>query len=326
MRRRDFIALLSGAAAWLREARAQDVRIARVGVLGPAPDTVPVVQTAYPFFLAELHKLGFERGRNLLVEYRSFGQDISQATASVDDLIAWKADALFVFGPEFPLKAAAATAPIPIVMGAINFDPITKGFVQSLARPGGNITGLDSRWAEITAKQVEVLQEAFPERNRLGVLWDTVSADQFGAAEREVAAKGLTLRGVKLETHPYDFALAFRALVQADAQIVLIGSSHLFSPHSLKIAQLAIEHRLPTMFILRNYVEDGGLMSYGFDFAWLMRRGASFVAKILRGAKPADLPVEQPAQFEFVLNLKTAKAIGIALPTATLLRADEVIE
>jgi putative tryptophan/tyrosine transport system substrate-binding protein len=326
MKRRRFITLAGAAIAWPLAARAQDVRIARVGVLGPALDTTPVTQTTYPFFLAELSKLGFERGRNLLVEYRSFGQDISQATASVNELIAWKADALFVFGPEFPLRAAAAAAPIPIVVGAINFDPVTKGFMQSLARPGGNITGLESRWTEITAKQVEVLQEAFPERNRLGVLWDTASADQLGAAERQVTAKGLMLRGVKLENPPYDFALAFRALVQADAQMVLIGSSPLFSAHSVKIGQLAVEHRLPTMFILRNYVEDGGLMSYGVDFAWLMRRGASFVAKILRGAKPADLPVEQPERFEFVLNLKTAKAIGVTLPTSTLLRADEVIE
>ena len=327
--RRDFITLLGGAAAaWPLAVKAQqDARIARVGVLGPAIDTVPAVQTAYPFFLAELRKLGFETGRNVLVEYRASGQGLPQATAAVNELVAWKPDVIFVLAVEFALKAAvAAQRPVSIVMAAINFDPVARGYVQSLARPGGNITGLDTRWTEITAKQVEVLQEAFPDRNRLGVMWDALSIEQLSAAEREAKAKGLELRAFKLENPPYDFAPAFRALAQDGAQMVLIGSSPLFSRHSVKIAELAVEHRLPTMFILRYYVEDGGLMSYGVDFAWLMRRGASFVAKILRGAKPADLPVERAERFEFVLNLKTAKAIGVTLPTSTLLRADEVIE
>src|SRR5262249_40507241 len=155
----------------------------------------------------------FEQGRNLLVEYRSFGQNIDQATAGVNELTAWKADVLFVFGPEFPLRAAVAAAPIPIVVGAINFDLIAKGFVQSLAKPGGNITGVISRWPAITAKQVELLQEAFPDRSRLGMLWDTLSADQFAAAESQAKAMRLELRGFKLEKPPYDFSVAFRALV-----------------------------------------------------------------------------------------------------------------
>jgi putative tryptophan/tyrosine transport system substrate-binding protein len=329
LRRRELIRLLGGAAVtWPLAAHAeQDVRIARVGVLGPSLDSVPAVKTAYPFFSAELRKLGFEQGRNLLVEYRSFDQGVSQATAAVNEMFAWKADVLFVIGVDFALRVAAAVQPpIPVVMAAINFDPIAKGFVKSLVRPGGNVTGVDTRWTEITAKQVEVLQEAFPDRNRLGVLWDAVSADQFSTAEREAKARGLAVRGFKLENSPYDFATAFRMLIRDDAQIVLVASSPLFSRHSVKIAALAIEHRLPTMFILKYYVEDGGLMSYGVDFAWVMRRGASFVAKILRGAKPADLPVEQAERFEFTINLKTAKAIGVTLPTATLLRADEVFE
>ena len=327
MKRRAFLAALGGAAAWPLVARAQqDVRIARVGVLAPPLDSIPPLKSSYyPSFLAELRKLGFEQGRNCLVEYRSFGQDIPQATASVNELIAWKADALFVFGPEFPLRAAAA-APIPIVVGAINFDPIAKGFVQSLAQPGGNITGVMSRWPAITAKQVELLQEAFPDRNQLGMLWDTLSADQFAAAESQAKAMRLELRGFKLENPPYDFGAAFRALAQDNVQTIIVGASPLFPRQSAKIAALAIEHRLPSMFIVKFYVEDGGLMSYGVDMPGLMRRAASFVAKILRGARPADLPLEHVDRFEFVLNLKTAKAIGVTVPTATLLRADEVIE
>jgi putative tryptophan/tyrosine transport system substrate-binding protein len=285
MKRREFITLL-GAAAWPIAARAQqNVRIARVGVLGPSLDSVPAVKTAYPSFSADLRKLGFEEGRNLLVQYRPFDQGVAQATAAVNELVAWKAEALFVVGVEFALRVAAAVQPpIPVVMAAINFDPVAKGFVRSLARPGGNITGIDTRWTEITAKQVEVLQEAFPDRNRLGVLWDALSADQFSAAERESKATGLAILGFKLENPPYDFATAFRTLARDNAQIVLVASSPLFSRHSAKIAELAIEHRLPTMFILKYYVEDGGLMSYGVDFDWVMRRAASFVAKILRGA------------------------------------------
>jgi putative ABC transport system substrate-binding protein len=234
---------------------------------------------------------------------------------------------LFAVGPELALQAAAAVRPpVPIVVGAINFDPIAKGFAQSLARPGGNVTGIVSRQLELAAKQVELLQEAFPDRNRLGVLWDMQSADQFSAAEREAQARRLALRPLKLENPPYDFAAAFRTLAQDDVQMLLVLSSSFFSPQNAQIARLAIEHRLPAMFIVKSYVEAGGLMSYGVDFAPLMRRAGSFVAKILRGAKPADLPVEQASHFEFVLNLKTAKAMGITLPTATLLRADEVIE
>ena len=234
-----------------------------------------------------------------------------RAFAAANELVAWKADVLFAFGPELALQAAAAARPpVPIVMGAANFDPIAKGYVQSLARPGGNVTGIISRWPELAAKQIEVLQEAFPDRNRLGVLWDTQSADQFSAAEREAKARRLELRSLKLENPPYDFAAAFRTLAQDDVQMLIVSSSPLFSPQNAQIASLAIEHRLPAMFILKHYVEAGGLMSYGVDFTPLMRRAASFVAKILRGAKPADLPVEQATHFEFVAQSEDRQGDG----------------
>jgi ABC-type uncharacterized transport system substrate-binding protein len=331
MKRREFITLIGGAATapmiWPRSARAQqDGSVARVGVIGPPLD-YPAMRVAYPFFLAELRKLGFVEGRNLLVESRPVDESVPRVFAAANELVAWKADVLFAFGPELALQAAAAARPpVPIVMGAANFDPIAKGYVQSLARPGGSVTGIISRWPELVAKQIELLQEAFPDRNRLGVLWDTQSADQFSAAEREAKARRLVLRPLKLENPPYDFTAAFHTLAQDDVQMLIVLSSPLFSRQNAQIASLAIEHRLPAMFILKHYVEAGGLMSYGVDFAPLMRRAASFVAKILRGAKPADLPVEQATHFEFVLNLKTAKAMGLTLLTSTLLRADEVIE
>jgi len=328
MQRRKFLGLLGGAAAaWPLAARAQqEGRIARVGVMSPSLDS-PGVRYAYPFFLAELRKRGFVQGRNLLIEHRPTTQGIQQTIAAAHELFAWKPDVLFLWATDVAIKAAvAAHATTPIVLAAINFDPIARGYAQTLARPGGNVTGVMSRWLDITAKQVELLQEAFPDRHRLGVLWDAISADQFRAAERAAKARGLALRPLKLENPPYDFDMAFRTLVNDDVQMLLVASSPLFVRQMPKITALAIEHRLPAMFILKFYVQAGGLMSYGVDFAQLMRRSASYVAKILRGAKPADLPIEQAAHFEFAVNLKTAKTMGIALPTSILLRADEVID
>jgi putative ABC transport system substrate-binding protein len=328
MKRREFMTLVGGAAlACPRPAYAQqDGRIARVGVMTP-PLGNPGMRFAYPLFLAELRKLGFVESRNLFVEHRRTDQTVPQLLASANELVAGKAEVLFVWGGESALEAAIAARPvIPIVMGAINFDPIAKGFVQSLSRPGGNVTGVVARQVDLAPKLIELLQEAFPGRNRLGVLWDAQSASQFSAAQREVQARQLALRPLKMEHPPYDFAAAFRALVQDGAQMLLVFGSPLFSRQAATIASLAIEHRLPAMFTLKHYVEAGGLMGYGVDFSPLMRRVASHIAKILRGAKPADLPVEQAVHFEFVVNLKTAKAMNIALPTSILLRADEVIE
>jgi putative ABC transport system substrate-binding protein len=175
-------------------------------------------------------------------------------------------------------------------------------------------------------KQLELLVEAFPERTRVAVLWDSAAADQVSAIERAVQSTRLSLRLLKLENPPYDFDTAFRMVVQGEAQILHVLSSPAFNPQRAHIAGLAIEHRLPTMFIFRTYVEAGGLMSYGVDTLPMWRRAASYVAKILRGAHPGDLPVEQAANFEYAINLKTAKAIGVTLPTSILLRADEVIE
>jgi putative tryptophan/tyrosine transport system substrate-binding protein len=328
MRRRKFIGLLGGAAAaWPLASRAQqEGSVARVGVIGPPRDS-PASSVAYPAFIEELRKLGFAEGRNLAVEYRRVDQGVSATLAGANELAAWKAHVLFAFGPELAMRAAAAARPpVPIVFLAANYDPISHGYVQSLARPGGNVTGIVARWLELVAKQIELLVEAFPERRRLGVLWDALSVDQFAAAEREAKARQLELRALKLENPPYDFAAAFRTLTQDGVQMLLFASSPVFARHNAEIARLAVEHRLPCIFIIKHFVDAGGLMSFGVDFVPMMRRAASFTAKILRGAKPADLPVEQVAQFEFVVNLKTAKAMGVTLPTSILLRADEVIE
>ncbi len=328
MKRRDFITLLSGAAvAWPLGARAQQTgRIARVGVLGPDLSN-PVTGPGYQVFLSELRKLGFTEGQNLVMEYRRTDEGLQKAFTGANEIIAAKADVLVANGPEIALQAATAARPaVPVVMLANNYDPFARGYVKSLAQPGGNVTGLFYRQPELAVKQLELLVEAFPERTRVAVLSDSASPDQLSAIEGAVQSMRLSLRSLKLENPPYDFDAAFRTVVQGEAQMLHILSSPLFTPQSALIAELAIRNRLPTMFIFRHYVEAGGLMSYGVDTKPMWRRAASYVAKILRGAQPSDLPVEQAANFEFAVNLKTAKAIGVTLPTSILLRADEVIE
>jgi putative tryptophan/tyrosine transport system substrate-binding protein len=328
MRRREFIQFLgSSLAGWPLAARAQQAgKIARVGVLA-ADLSNPVTGPGYQILLSELRKLGFTEGRNLVVDHRRTDEGLEKAFIGANELVAAKADVLVANGPEISLQAAHAARPaVPIVMMANNYDPFARGYVKSLANPGGNITGLFYRQPELAVKQLELLVEAFPERTRVAVLWDSVSTDQLSAIERAVPSMRLSLHSLKLENPPYDFDAAFRTLLQGEAQMVQVLSSPVFSPQHAHIAELAIRHHLPTMFIFKYYVEAGGLMSYGLDTGPLWRRAASYVAKILRGARPAELPVEQANNFEFAVNLKTAKAIGIELPTSILLRADEVIE
>ena len=326
MRRRDFISLVGGAAAaWPLTAGAQQGgQIARVGFLGAAPGN-PLFDSGYSPFLAELRKLGFNEGQNLIVENRRADEGASKVFAAAAELS--KVDVFVTFGPEISLKAAiAASQTTPIVMIAVNYDPIAGGYVSNIARPDRNITGLVFRAPELAAKQLELLVEAFPDDKPIAALWDSASAEQFKAAQRQAESMHVELRSHKLENPPYDFDEAFRAVAQDGSRMLLVLSGPLFTSQRSHIADLAIQHRLPTMFTFKTYVEVGGLMSYGIDIVPIFRRAASLVAKILRGAKPSDLPVELPTNFEFVLNLKTAKAIGVSVPTSILLRADEVIE
>jgi putative tryptophan/tyrosine transport system substrate-binding protein len=326
--RRELITLLGGAAAmWPLVAPAQQAgKIANVGVLASDPDN-PINKSGHQILVAELRKLGFTEGRNLVLGFRRIDEGTPKAFAGANELVAAKADVLVVSAAEIGLQAAAAARPpVPIVMMALTFDPLARGYVASLSRPGGNITGLFYRSPELAAKQLELLVEAFPDKKRVAVLWDQFSADPFSAAERAAQSLRLTLHPLKLENPPYDWGAAFQTLVQAGAQMLLVLSSALFTPHRARIADYALRHRLPSMYVFRYYVEAGGLMSYGVDTEPMWRRAASYVAKILRGAQPADLPVEQVDNFEFAINLKTAKALGVEIPTSILLRADEVIE
>ena len=328
MKRREFITLLGGAAAaWPLAARAQPTgQVARVGFLGNSLD-LPVEGAGYPIFLSELRKLGFTEGQNLVVEFRRADEGTPKAFAAANELGAAKVEVLVASGPEIALQAAAAVRPaVPIVMLANGYDPIARGYVASLSHPGGNVTGLMYRQPELSVKQLEFLAEAFPDRTRVGALWDSLSAEQLAAAEDAAKSMRLSLRPLKLENPPYDFDGAFTTLVRDEVKMLLVLSSPFFISYRVHIAELAVRHGLPSMFIFKDYVEAGGLMSYGVDTLPQYRRAAAYVAKILRGAQPAELPVEQVNNFEFALNLKTAKALGVVLPTSILLRADEVIE
>ncbi len=327
--RRQFISAISGAVvAWPLVARAQQLagRSARIGIVRPPLDN-PVVSVGYPAFLDELKKSGFSEGQNLTIEVVGDDQEAQQLFAATADLVRSNVELVVVSGSEITLQAAiAASRTIPIVMLAINFDPIARGYVKSLARPGGNITGVVSLQTELAAKQVELLTQAFPERTRLAVLWDGISADQFSAADRQAGLLHLDVQSLKLENPPYDFDAAFRSLATGSPQMLLVLSSPFFTLSRSHIAELAIQQRLPTMFIFKTYVQAGGLISYGVDPQAIYRQLGFYVAKILNGAMPDDLPVEQAVTFELVINLKTAKAIGVELSTAIQLRADEVIE
>jgi putative ABC transport system substrate-binding protein len=328
MRRRDFIKGIAGPAViWPLVGRAQQADgKAQVGMLGPSLD-VSISRIGYEAFTAELQKLGFSQGKNLQLDYRRTDQGMDLAVAAARELVAAKTGVIVAVGPEISLRAALApNSGLPIVILAFNYDPIARGYVESLAHPGGNITGLFTRQPELAVKQLQILVEAFPGKNRLGVLWDDQTAEQFASAESEAQKMHLVMTSIKLTSPPYDFEKAFRTAEENGVQILLVLSSPLFAPHNKEIADLAMRHRLPAMFTFRIYVDVGGLMSYGVDTEPLYRRGADFVAKILRGAKASDLPVEQASNFELALNLKTAKASDFTLPTSILLRANEVIE
>ena len=323
--RRGFILGATSAAVSPPVARAQRDELFRIGCLGPAlKNTQPLA--LYRAFLARLRGLGFEEGRNLRVDYRSI-EDSVGPFVSAAELLRAQPHLVVALGPEIALQAVlGASAFIPVVFVAVNFDPLARGYVASLARPGGNVTGVVFQQLDLAQKQVELLSEAFPSRMRLSIFYDAESADQFAAAARAGESLGLQVLQIKLENPPYDFDAAFRRAQAREAQIVLVLSSPNFLSQIAQIVKLGVDYRLPTMFINKNFVEAGGLMSYGANFEEMWLRAADYAAKILKGTKPADLPVEQAARFEMVVNLKTARAIGIELPTSILLRADEVVE
>jgi putative ABC transport system substrate-binding protein len=245
----------------------------------------------------------------------------------VAELVHLQAEIIVTDGSRVTRAAKSATKTIPIVM-ASDTDPIGMGFVASLARPGGNITGLTSLLSDLSAKRLEVLKEAIPGISRVGVIWNPESpSPRMSFKETETAARVLGLQVQSLEVRePNDFAAAFQGATKGRVRAITVLSDALMFTHRTRLLALAARHRLSTMHTQSRWVEAGGLLSYGTHFPALFRRAATYVDKILKGAKPADLPVEQPTRFEMVINLKTAKALGLTIPQSILVRADQVIQ
>src|SRR5215510_8691663 len=318
-------ALILLVSATLVEAQ-QPTKIPLIGFLsGSFPSTSPARREA---FRQGLRELGYVEGKNIVIEQRYADGKFDRLPALAAELLRLKVDIIVTAGPQSTRPAKQATSTIPIVM-ALDADPVANGFVASLARPGGNITGLSTLAPEISGKRLELLKETVPRLSRVAVFGTSTAAGNAQMLkEVELAAEAL---GVKLQylnvLGPKDIATAFRAAtkVRADAILMLVPG-RVASAHRTEIVELAVKSQLPAIYNAIAFVEAGGLMSYGVNVTDLDRRAATYVDKILKGRKPADLPVEQPTKFEFIINLKTAKQIGLTIPPNVLARADKVIK
>jgi ABC-type uncharacterized transport system substrate-binding protein len=326
MKRRKFITLLGGAAAaWPLAARAQQVpKLPTIGFLGAA--TASFERASTDAFVQRLRELGWIENRTVAIEYRwAEGRDERFAQIAAE-FVRLKVDAILTYGTPSILAVKKATAVIPIVFAAAG-DPVGTGLVASLARPGGNITGLSIQQTDLASKRLEMLREVLPSLRTVGILFDVSSPNAvLEMGEAQAAAHTLGLAVVASEVRrAEDIAPAFDAF-KGRADALYVCPNPLLTTNRIRINTLALGVRLPTIHGFREYTVAGGLMSYGPNFPDLFRRAAEYVDKILRGTKPSDLPVEQPTKFDLVLNLTTAKALGLEVPPTLLARADEVIE
>jgi putative tryptophan/tyrosine transport system substrate-binding protein len=326
IRRREFVTLLGGLAVWPIAARGQQpVRIAKVGHLESGlPSSSPNLLAA---FRQGLRELGHVEGQNLFIERRYAEGREERLPQLAEELVQFGVDIIFAIGPPQALAAAKATDRIPIVFVG-GGDPVAMGLVKSLAHPGGNLTGLTFVTVELASKRMQLLKDAVPDAKRVAVLWNpsnVVNKLELENAETTAQALGLTSLPVEIRVLD-DIDGAFAAMTRQGADAALVLSSPLTFPNRPRIVESALRARMPTLGALREYAQAGVLMSYGPSYADHCRRAATYVDRILKGAKPADLPVQLPTTFELVINLKTAKAIGLELPPTLLARADEVIE
>ena len=302
----------------------QPVKVPRIGVLTRAS---PGPSANLEAFRQGLRELGYVEGKNIVVEYRYAEGKSDRLPELVSELLHLKVNVIVVSGTGPTSAAKRATSTIPIVM-AQSSDPVGSGVIASLARPGGNVTGLTTIAAELSGKRLELLKEASPSVSRVAVLWDPDSPGPVVAfKETQVVAQTLGVQLQSLEARsPNDFEGAFKAATRERAGALTVLASLLTLTYRKPIVNLAAKNRLPATYPDSQFVEAGGIMSYGTDVADLWRRAATYVDKILKGAKPGDLPVEQPTKFELVINLKTAKQIGLTIPPNVLARADKVIK
>jgi ABC-type uncharacterized transport system substrate-binding protein len=326
--RRAFIGTLAGGllAAPLAAGGQQAAKVYRLGLLGGSPPNSPGGRRAWEGFFQGMRELGYVEGQNILVEGRFYGDHTERLPALAAELVQLKVDVIVVGAAPAPEAAQRATSTIPIVM-AIHVDPIGSGLVASLAKPGKNVTGVSTVGPELVGKRLQLLKEVIPGISRVAVLSNpTDTAQALLLRDAQVAARSLKVRLQVLEARaPGDFAGAFSAMTKERAAGVIVLTSSMFYAERARIVDLAGRSRLPAIYGVKEFAEAGGLMAYGVNLGESFRRAATYVDKILKGARPADLPVEQPTKFELVINLKTAKALGLTIPPALLARADEVI-
>ncbi len=331
MRRREFITLVGGAAAWWPLATsAQQPKVPRIGYLVTGSLQSPEARLFVDAFRQGLHERGYVEGQNIVIEFRAADGEIERFPALASELVRLKVDV--ILAPNTPGARAVqqATAMIPIVVPVMG-DPVRDGLVASLARPGGNITGLTFLGPELVPKRLALLKQALPTVSRVAALWhpraygERTMSDMMKETEAAAGTMGVYLRLVAVQG-PDEFEKAFSTIVGERADALIVFPSPMLFLERRRIVELAAKHRLPSMAMGREFVELGGLMSYGASITDLSRRGAIYVDKILKGAKPGDLPVEQPTKFELLVNLKTASELGLTIPREFLLLADEVIE
>jgi putative tryptophan/tyrosine transport system substrate-binding protein len=326
MDRREFIGTLAGGllVSPLAAEAQQTAKVPRIGYLSANLAPNPHLREA---FRQGLRDLGYVEGRNLVIEYRDAEGKFERLPALAAELVALKVDVILAGGPLQARAAKQATKTIPIVF--VGSDAVTSGLVTSLARPGGNITGLSALTGELAGKRLELLTQAVPGVSRVAGLWQPGGArtekDMLKGADLAARALGVRLQLVEARG-PADIDRAFSDMSRARADALFVLATPMFFEERRRLVDLAAKSRLPAVYSLREYVDAGGLMAYGSNQADLFRGAATYVDKIFKGAKPADLPIEQPTKFELVINLKTAKALGLTIPQSLLQRADEVIQ
>jgi len=324
-RRRTFITLLGGAATWPLAARAQQAAMPVIGLLGTT--SLGNNETRLRDFRQGLKEIGYVEGENVALEYRWAEDQIDRLPALATDLVQRRATVIFAISPTAALAAKAAIATVPIVF-IINEDPVRLGLVASLARPGGNLTGINILTAEVTAKRLDLLRELMPSATRVGVLVNPVNATNTETTLRETAAAARTGLQVKVlnASTSREIEAAFASFMHERPDALFVGAEPYFYSRRVQLVVLAASHRLPAIYSQRDFVEGGGLMSYGTNIADAFRQIGVYAGRILKGTKPADLPVVQASKFELVINLPTARALGLEVPPMLLARADEVIE
>jgi putative ABC transport system substrate-binding protein len=327
--RRAFLGTLVGSllAAPLAAGAQQAAKVYRIGLLGGSPPNSPGGRRAWEGFFQGMRELGYVEGQNILVEGRFYGDHTERLPALAAELVQLKVDVIVAGAAPAPEAAHRATSTIPIVM-AIHTDPVGSGLVASLARPGRNVTGVSTLGPELVGKRLQLLKQVIPGISRVAVLSNPTDTTQaLVLREAQVAARSLKVHLQVLEARaPGDLPGAFSAMTKERAGGVIILTSSMFYDQRTRIAELAARSRLPAIYSTKDYAEAGGLMAYGVNLGEGFRRAATYVDKILKGARPADLPVEQPTKFELVINFKAAKALGLTIPPSLLQGADEVIQ